>query len=151
MWHTNPISYMMGSALFLDPQESFLKHKLGARAGPSRLYAAPTKDAHTDGSCRFTPQTVSQKAFKEAPSISSRQGQGLHKQYISLLTKFTFPVPSSSLSPVHRIQGTSRSTPSACRQHHFTALEPLQYNNPGGFTFFFFPETFTTLKYFIDI
>lgn len=122
---------MMGSALFLDPQESFLKHQLGARAGPSRLYAAPT-----DSSCHFTPQIVSQKAFKEAPFISSHQGQGLHKQYITLLTKFTFPVPSSSLSPVHRIQGTSRSTPSARRQHHFTALEPLQYNNPGGFTFF---------------
>ena len=111
-------------------------------------YAVPRKNTHTHthGSCCSIPQRASEKAFKETRSFSSCQGQDQHEQYITLLTKFTFLVLSSSLLPVHWIQETSKSVQNRSQAAPLhsnwtpTLQQPCRFRSPplrlGGIDYF---------------
>lgn len=148
-WQTNT-SPTRRSAHFSHPQETFLKLQLSVWTRLSQLHTVLIKGAFTYGSCRSIPLRVSKKAFEEALSFSSCQGQDWQKQYITLLTKFTFLVLSCSLLPVHCNQGTCRSMQRCLQAAPFYSHwnSTLQQSCR---LHFFVPEVFITWKYFIYI
>lgn len=119
-----------GSAHFLHPQETLRKLQRSACAGLSPFCAVPMKDTHT--------------------YFCSCQGQDWHKQYITLLTKFTFSVLSSSLLPDHCVQATSKSMQKCSQAALFhsnwtsTLQQSCRFHPPC-------PEVFVTLKYVVGI
>lgn len=120
-------------------QEPFPPLQPSAPPGLSRSRAVHVKDIHTYSPYHFTPQAVSCNVLRKHPPsllLQAKTGRTNRshccKAHLACLSPShrsqSSPCLSFSLSLSTALRKHPRARTRACRQHHFTAIQPLLHN-----------------------